>query len=233
MFQGSRIGYGWYGSAFKRALPSSIVHLDRDKYTSAYDQRLKIPAYVYEAIDLNSIKGSLKRKQNLFSEDPDIPPEFRSQLSDYKESGYDRGHVCPAAHCRATHHEFKESFYLSNIAPQNREMNSGQWNDLEQYLRFKTREYKTIEIFSGTAFIPKVCADGKKRVIYEVIGDNDVAVPTHFYKVCLFHCRGSAVEKAYLIPNQSLPSKKSFHHYETALGKVEKATGLLFQSMKK
>ncbi len=233
MFQGSRIAYGLCGSAFKRALPSSIIHLDRDKYTSAYDQRLKIPAYVYEAIDLNSIKGSLKRKQNLFSEDPDIPSEFRSQLSDYKESGYDRGHVCPAAHCRATQHEFKESFYLSNIAPQNREMNSGQWNDLEQYLRFKTREYKMIEIFSGTAFIPKVCADGKKRVIYEVIGDNDVAVPTHFYKVCLFHRKEGVLQKGYLIPNKTLPPKKSFRHFEMAVDGIEKATGLLFQSIEK
>ena len=79
------------------------------------------------------LKGSQSRI-NRFKPDPKIE-EGSSSLNDYRNSGYDRGHLCPAADMRMSPGSMLETFYLSNISPQNPSFNRGIWSSLESVVR--------------------------------------------------------------------------------------------------
>ena len=111
-----------------------------------------------------------------------IPGKFRSHLSDYVKSGYDRGHLVPAADITTNSRDLAETFLLSNCSPQNIGFNRGYWASLEKKIRSLTNSYSDVYILTGPLFIPHKEADGY-YVKYKVIGDPpNTAVPTHFFK---------------------------------------------------
>jgi hypothetical protein len=96
----------------------------------AWDRRNRIPLWVAQHLSAPSLAAAkaaaearkLKRHSN-FTEDSTIPEIFRSKLSDYKGSGYDRGHMIPAADAKLTDESYNATFILTNIAPQVRLQN--------------------------------------------------------------------------------------------------------------
>ena len=89
-----------------------------DGYTASYDTRLRNPRWVLERITKESSKGDGNRTNATFLEDQDIDAKFRAKLSDFQGSGYDRGHMTPAANHKGSQNNMADTFVLTNISPQ-------------------------------------------------------------------------------------------------------------------
>ena len=157
-------------------------------------------------------------------------PFFRALNTDYKGSGFDQGHLAAAGNHKKCQQDMNETFVLSNIAPQVGEgFNRDKWNDLERYIRKQTKNYKNIYVCTGPLFSPQKEGDGKLYVKYQVIGTNNVAVPTHFYKVCVYENLKNELElEAFVMPNQPIGHKIPVKNFRVPPETVERASGLLF-----
>ena len=89
-----------------------------DGFVASYDPRLRNPRWVLERITRDSFKGDGDRINVQFMEDGSIEERFRARLSDYKASGYDKGHLAPAANHKGSQQSVVDTFNLTNIAPQ-------------------------------------------------------------------------------------------------------------------
>eukprot|EP00127_Corallochytrium_limacisporum_P003736 Clim_evm68s152 gene=Clim_evmTU68s152 len=147
---------------------------------------------------------------------------------DYRRSGYDRGHLAAAGNHKSTQNAQCETFYLSNIAPQvGPGFNRDYWNKLENSIRDKAMIMKNTYIITGPLYMPTRRTDGKKYVEYEVIGPNDVAVPTHFFKAVVYEpFSGPLVEEYYILPNKAIPDEAALATFRTTPQVIEHAGGI-------
>jgi len=144
-----------------------------------------IPLVVCERITVAQISGPLPRPDpGPFAPDPALPESERSELADYRGSGYDRGHMAPSADQTVSATLQAETFYLSNIAPQvGVGFNQHSWARLESTVREWLRTRGGGWILTGAIFYDPSEDDPATRdgiIDYFTIGTNAVAVPTHF-----------------------------------------------------
>lgn len=109
------------------------IRLNRTGFTISYNNFYKVPNWVAWELTRQETTGNEERKSK-FLPDPDLP-EPRVEHSDYTHSGYDRGHMAPAADMKWSEKAMQESFYMSNICPQNQKLNRDDWGDLENECR--------------------------------------------------------------------------------------------------
>jgi endonuclease G len=201
-------------------------------YVLSYDRRNRVPHWVFEHITKESIDKveGVERSKADFKEDQSVHEYFRSKNSDYKYSGYDRGHMAPAGNHRRNQEMCNETFLLSNMAPQvGRGFNRDKWEHLERYARKMTKLYKNVYICTGPLYLPKKEVDGKMYVKYEVIGSNQVSVPTHFFKVIVGESEDHQLEmEAFVLPNQVIPDDTPLANFQVPVDSIERAAGLLF-----
>lgn len=210
--------------------PTDISLINRSCYSLSYDARTKNPSWVSECLTKENLKGNTDRTNCKFKEDSSIPEIFRATLADYKSSGFDRGHLAPAANHKASLTEMEDTFFLSNMSPQHPQFNRGYWAKLEKYVRDLTKDYERVQVVTGALYLPQEESDGKKYVKYEVIGKNNVAVPTHFFKVLFLEKPSGRIEtQAYILPNVPIAANKSLTDFATTLQKVEHVAGILFK----
>ena len=191
--------------------------LCRTGYLLAHDTDRKTPIWVAEHLTYEKVDASLARTNN-FQPDPDLEEGERAELSDYKKSGYDRGHMAPAADMRWSQQAMTESFFLSNMVPQvGRGMNQGIWKNLEEKVRVWTINRGEVYIYTGPIYTgtPKV------------IGKNEVAVPSHLYKIVYDPIQVEAI--AFIMPNQKL-NTADMPTYIVPIRDIEEKTGLNFLS---
>ena len=134
----------------------------------------------------------------------------------YKNSGYDRGHLCPAGDRQFSQFEHDETFLTSNISPQNHEFNSGIWNALEQKVRYWASKYDGVFVVTGGVL------NGQMKTI----GSEEVAVPNYFYKVLIDNNTGQTKMIAFLIPHKA--SQKPLYEFVVSVDSIEKLTGIDF-----
>lgn len=184
------------------------------------------------------MEGHISRKQLKFKENSEIPVKFRSHLSDYVKSGFDRGHLVPAADVATSKQDLAETFLLSNCSPQNINFNRGYWAALEKKIRSLTKSYSDLYILTGPLFVPHKEDDGY-YVKYKVIGNPpNTAVPTHFFKGIFKNLKivilatSNNDEYKYLgswvLPNSEIPSDTPLDHFETMIEAIELSSGLEF-----
>ena len=192
--------------------------LCRKGYLLAHDSANKTPIWVIEHLTAEKAKGTLPR-YNKFQADPDLEEGERAELSDYKGSGYDKGHMAPSADMRWDQQAMEECFFLSNMVPQvGKGMNQGIWKNLEEYIRQWAIEREEVYVFTGPIY-----EDGTKKTI----GKNEVAVPTHLYKIVYDPIKVEAI--AFIMPNEKLDSQ-DMPNYIVTIREVEAKTGLNFLS---
>lgn len=198
--------------------------LSREGYILLHDNLKKVPLWVSYHLTTEHLQGTQKRV-NKFKPDPDLPKEKRAELSDYRKSGYDRGHMAPAGDMKRSYKVMIESFYLSNMCPQLPGLNRGLWKILEEKIRGFTRTKGEVWIICGPIFID---LDGDGKGVYlERIGANRVWVPTHFYKIIVFHNVNKAINViAFIMPNRKL--YKNLISYVTTIDSIESLTDLDF-----
>ncbi len=134
----------------------------------------------------------------------------------YKKSGYDRGHLCPAGDRRYNQLAHDETFLTSNISPQEHKFNSGIWNTLEQKVRYWASKYDGVFVITGGVLSGKM----------ETIGVEEVSVPNQFYKVLIDNNSGETKIIAFLIPHKN--SNKPLYEFVVPVDTIEKLTGIDF-----
>ncbi|CAB0006394.1 unnamed protein product [Nesidiocoris tenuis] len=188
-----------------------------DDFLLSYDNRTRVANWVFEHLTEENlkVKDNVNRELCQFVEDPTIHQFFRSTNADYYRSGYDRGHLAAAGNHKLQQSHCDQTFTLSNIAPQvGVGFNRGAWNRLEKYVRAQARHNSNVYVCTGPVFKPHREADGKKYVKYEVIGERDVAVPTHFFKVIVMEGHDNKLTmEAYLMPNQPINDNAPLTQY--------------------
>ncbi len=155
------------------------------------------------------------RKRPYFIEDPKVKTKS-ADWRNYKGSGYDRGHLCPAGDRRFSKQAYNETFYTSNISPQNREFNAGVWNQLEMQIRRWVKK-------NGTHF---VITGGVLQKGLDEIGDEDVDVPKFYYKIIAKGNADNLTMIGFLMPNK--PSSKPIEDFVVSIDNIEALTGVDF-----
>ena len=146
-----------------------------------YSGLTRTPIWVAEALSSRQLEyaRSISRASE-FQPDPQLEPEARSELDDYRRSGWERGHMAPSADM-PTREAQAESFYLSNIVPQNGQLNGGKWARLEQSIR---RQAFRSDVFVITGPIFQNARQAlRKRVL----------VPTSLFKAIFVDGDGAVV----------------------------------------
>ncbi|XP_061624962.1 endonuclease G, mitochondrial isoform X2 [Phyllopteryx taeniolatus] len=155
----------------------------------------------------------------------------RATNGDYRGSGLDRGHMAAAANHKWSQKAMDDTFYLTNVAPQNPHMNQNAWNNLEKLCRSLTKLYANVYVCTGPLYLPRQEADGKLYVHYQVLGPNHIAVPTHFFKVLVLErdgTQGGVELRSYVLPNEPVDEKIPLERFLVPIETIERASGLLF-----
>ncbi|XP_014666655.1 PREDICTED: nuclease EXOG, mitochondrial-like [Priapulus caudatus] len=196
----------------------------------SYDQAKRTPLWVAEHIQPHHVKGSADRKRTNFNPDPAVPTMFSATNDDYRKSGWSRGHMAPAADNKHDQIAMEETFYLTNILPQDMDNNSGFWNRLELYCRDLTKRFTDVRIISGPLWLPRE-QNGKNMVTYQVLGKNNVAVPTHLFKVILVEGASGGSHQAlsaFVVPNEPISKHQQLKDFLVPLEHLEKVVGFRF-----
>lgn len=132
-------------------LPVSAGEIVKHTYfTLAYSEENEQAFWVYYLLTPTSINGGQSRTDD-FRADPMISTGSAT-LDDYKNSGYDRGHLCPAADMALNKTSMSESFFLSNMSPQVPGFNRGIWSTVEDQVRKWALRYQKLYVVTGPIF---------------------------------------------------------------------------------
>ena len=191
-----------------------IVHTG---HTLAYDPHNKTPRWVAWELTGEETEGKEPRT-NLFLPDPELKGE-KVEKNDYTHSGYDRGHMAPAGDMKWDKDAMQESFYMSNICPQDHNLNTGRWNDLENKCRTWARKYNKVYIVCGPIY---------RSADNEHIGKHRVKVPDAFFKVVLINDIRKQAALGFCFENKACT--RPLKEYLTSVDYIERLTGLDFFS---
>ena len=197
------------------AYSADEIILERTGYVASYDVEHRIPKWVAWTITSEKLQGDFRRPGNAFHEDTDVPRP-RACNADYKDSGWSKGHMCPAGDSKWSREAMYDTFLYTNICPQDRNLNSGTWNQIEISCRRWAEKY-------GQVYV--VCGPILYRQEHEVIGSNKVTVPEAFFKVVL-RLGDNPKAIAFVCKNNDGNGKKD--KYVNSLSQVERITGLVF-----
>ena len=153
-------------------------------------------------------------RTNSFRPDPAVRTESATPR-DYNSSGYDKGHLCPAADMAFDITAMEESFFMSNMSPQVPAFNMGIWRELEELTRDWARRFNHLYVVTG----PVLTEPGLGQ-----IGFSKVTIPTSYYKVLLAPDQQRAI--AFILPNQV--NSRLVTDYACSIDKVEMSTGIDF-----
>lgn len=186
--------------------------LIRKNYVVSYNRDTKCPNWVLWELTHEHADGNIKRPDYAFHEDMEVPSP-RAKLVDYRGSGYDRGHMCPAGDNKWDEDAMYESFLMTNMCPQNQQLNSGLWNQIEMQCRYWAKKYEKLYIICGPIFL---------RGEHQTIGPNRVMVPEAFFKAVLC-LEGEPKGIAFVCRNTKGDRKKDY--YVNTIRQVERITG--------
>ena len=199
-----------------KSLPAvESTEYEYEGFRLSFNKHNRTPNWVAWELLGSETDGEATRN-NRFWQDSRV--EGCASTYDYRNSGYDRGHMCPAADQKWSTEAMEDCFVMANMCPQDHALNSGAWNTLESRERDWARRDSALVIVAGPIYSPE-----DKTTIGE-----GVLVPGAFFKVLL----APYVEKpraiAFIYPNMSAPG--SMQNYVTTVDEVEKLTGLDFFS---
>lgn len=144
-----------------RSTPSTPMRRVSENFVLEYDSMNKNPRWVIEKLTYDSLQQEIvSSKARPFKEEPGLPSHIRAKLHAYTNSGYDRGHMAAARNHSFSESAWKDTFFLSNIAPQVRAgFNNGYWKKTEDFLRNlvnkKNSPFDEVYVVSGPLYLPQ------------------------------------------------------------------------------
>lgn len=197
-------------------LPSSTTGaiVEHSHFALSYNEPFEQAEWVAYTLKKEHLTDD-DRKRPYFIEDPKVKTKS-ADWRNYKDSGYDRGHLCPAGDRRFSEQAYNETFYTSNISPQDRDFNAGVWNRLEMQVRQWAKRHDEIFVVTGG-----VLENG-----LEEIGDEDVDVPRYYYKIIARGNSKSPKLLAFLLLGKE--STKPLREFTVTVDDIERRTGIDF-----
>ena len=183
-------------------------------YSVSYNEDFEQAEWVAYELESSHIK-SANFKRPYFIEDPQISTKSASYRN-YKNSGYNKGHLCPAGDRKFSKEAFDETFLMSNVTPQTYEFNSGIWNRLEQKVRYWAKKHGKLYVVTGGILTNNL----------KTIGTEKVAVPKYFYKIILDYQEPEIKAIAFLMPHKN--SEKGLYKFVVSIDEIEQKTGIDF-----
>ena len=183
-------------------------------YSLKYSEQHEQASWVAYTLKSSHTSGTVGRT-NDFRIDYKVKTGSAS-LSDYKGSGYDRGHLAPAADFKWSSTAMSESFFMSNMSPQLPGFNRGIWKKLEGSVRNWADDNGEIHVVTGPILTGS----------YPSIGSNQVSIPNYYYKVILDYKEPEIKGIGFILPHQK--SKSSLQSFAVTIDEVERKTGIDF-----
>lgn len=174
------------------AILDSDIVLVYSGFVINYNTQYLIPNWVAYELTAEEVEGKIPRAKG-FSMDLDFSRR-QATREDYSHSGWDKGHMAPAADMKWSLGAMNESFYLTNVCPQNHELNGKDWHILEKIIRDWALKYGTLWIVCG----PYIYSNK-----YGAIGENKVMVPDGFFKAILRFDGSNYQSIAFVFENDS------------------------------
>lgn len=189
--------------------------VEHSYYSLEYSEEHEQAAWVYYLLTKENISAKVKRSNN-FRTDPKVATKS-SELVDYRGSGYDRGHLCPAGSMSQNKTAMSESFFLSNMSPQAPSFNRGIWKSLESRVRKWVAQEDSLYVVTGPIFQEPI----------GTIGINGVTIPSSYFKV-IYDPTGERRMTAFIMPNRKCV--EPLEHFVTTVDEIERLTGTDFFS---
>ena len=187
--------------------------VDYTYYSLCYDSEHRQASWVKYELTQELISGKQKRTNN-YRQDPNVEDPVFS--SDYKGSGYDRGHLLPAAAMKLNYQSMNETFFMTNMSPQVSSFNRGIWASIERRMRDLVRKHGTAHVITAPILdvgLPTI--------------RSGVSIPKWYYKIAYFP--GPQIMKAFLIENKR-HSNAAYSDFLVTVDEVEALSGLDFYS---
>ncbi|RPH33459.1 MAG: DNA/RNA non-specific endonuclease [Bacteroidales bacterium] len=183
-----------------KAVNTQVIQSNQEKYqivkhkyfTLAYSEEHEQPAWVCYTLRNEYVGGSEHRSNN-FIPDPLVTSKTADDI-DYLKSGYDKGHMLPAADMSWSPEAMKETFYFSNISPQEPSFNRGAWKKLEEKVRDWAVKFDSVKVYVGPVFKNNI-----KR-----IGPDSVTVPGYYYKTIVIYFGSTYEGIGFIFPNKKV-----------------------------
>lgn len=191
--------------------------LANDAYVSSFNNTTLMPNWVAWKLTGAHAKGDADRKNHAFTADERVGEAYRVTTYDYVRSGYDRGHMCPAADNKWSDAAMAQSFLMTNICPQDHGLNVGDWNEMENQCRRWAGKYGEVYVACGPILLK-----GKHKRIGK---EHKVTVPEAFFKVVLC-LKGTPKAIGFIYRNEDGNRPKG--DYVNSIDQVERITGFDF-----
>ena len=197
-------------------LPSSSTNqvVKHQYYTLSYNEVHEQAEWVAYELKKDYIKNN-NFKRPFFIEDDKVKTGS-ADWRNYKNTKYDKGHLCPAGDMEFALDAYNDTFFTSNISPQVRNFNNGVWNRLEQKVRYWAVKYDGIYVITGGVLESSLMTIGKEKV----------SVPKSFYKILLDNSGEELKMIGFLVPNTE--SNKPLYSFVVSVDYIEKLTGINF-----
>lgn len=197
-------------------LSSTGQIIDHGYFWLSYDDEHKQAEWTAHVLTKEHLDMPWVERQGDFRPDDKVKTGSPTP-ADYRNSGYDRGHLVPAADMAFSAEAMRATFVMSNISPQARNFNNGIWRELEELTRTWAKSCKNLYVISG----PVLSLPPKGA-----IGANNVSIPAAYYKVLLDLESSNPKAIGFIIPNEV--SFEPLTKYAVSVREVEKTTGLVF-----
>lgn len=197
-------------------LPKSTTNqiVKHDFYTLSYSEKYEQAEWVAYELKKSYVRSN-DFERPYFIKDPKVNTGS-ADWRNYKKSGYDKGHLCPAGDMEFALDAYNDTFFTSNISPQLHDFNRGVWNRLEQKVRYWAAKYDGIYVITAGVLQPNL----------KTIGTEQVLVPNSFYKILLDNSNGHYKMIAFLVPHAK--SDKPLYSFVVSVDSIEKITGIDF-----
>ncbi len=192
-------------------VPGTDKKIERKGYVASFNKNHKLSRWVAYSITKEQLDNPVTSREGYpFRPDPEVDAGHPKL---YHRSGYDRGHLAPAADMRWSEVAMRESFYMVNIAPQKPQLNRREWSKLEKRVRTLTNKAEKVYVTTGPVF----------SEIDSSLGENGISIPKKFFKAIMVE-----KEKRYEIEGYVLPQVPSGHFasYSLPVDEIEKLTGI-------
>ncbi|MBP3711075.1 MAG: DNA/RNA non-specific endonuclease [Bacteroidaceae bacterium] len=195
------------------------ILVEHEGFTSLFDTRTMCPLWVAWELTADETRGKVTRQGVDFKADESVPEQYQVEMWDYNGGQYGRGHMCPAGDMKWSQRAMQDCHYMTNICPQNAELNKVWWEHLERACRQWARQDGAVQIVCGPVFSDNPKRFGKKH---------KVAVPKGFYKVVLSLKEGREKALGFYYTNDDAP--QPMEDAVRSVDEIERLTGIDFFS---
>ncbi len=202
--------------------PLELPALDKDDpvyyyhgFTLLYDEEHEQARWVAYELTSQEVYSNVAKREDNFRIDPKVSTGS-AEKDDYYKSGYDRGHLAPAGDLGWSEESMSDSFYFTNMSPQDPSFNRGIWRELEELMRDWAVESGSVLITTGP-----ILEDG-----LSTIGANQVSIPRAYYKVVIDYTEPTLRGIGFILPNEK--SSQPLSSFALPIDEVERVTGIDF-----